>query len=146
MVANLPLRPGIIASSEVDLPKIKTFRDGIEWYKRTVRGISPFGDLTTQEQEYMDDSWVVIATHLADIQGIPKGVVSYMLAELAVTEMAMLDMAEEEGHSAIAEAHDEQPDSGSVSPPDDEPQDLTPIERIFHALEDDVSVPSETEG
>ncbi len=121
MVANLPLRPGILASTEVHLEEIKIMRDGIEWYKRTIRGISPFGDLTVQEQDYMNESWAEISTHLAELQGLPAGVVSYMLAELAVSEIAMLEFAEEEARQAIEEAHDD-------------------------IVEDEVSVPSETEG
>ncbi len=119
-VANLPLRPGIISSCEIDLEKINIMRDGIEWYKRVIRGVSPFGDLTTQEQEYMNVAWGDISVHLANMQGIPAGVVSYMLAELAVSEIAMLEFAEEEARQAIEEAHDD--------------------------MEDDVPIPSQTES
>lgn len=99
-----PIRPTI--HSLVDFPwdepvgKI-TLRQAIEWFKRGVKGCEPLGMLTALEQKYMNERWAELCKLMAQVQGVPVGMLSYFLGEVAQAEIKLEDTALEESSAAL---------------------------------------------
>ncbi len=95
-----PIRP--VLYSLTDRVDIATLRDGVEWYKRVVRGAEPLGMLTAIETRYVNEQWAEVCRDLAKVHGVPAGSLSYWLNELAVNELRLSETALEEGAAATA--------------------------------------------
>lgn len=95
-----PIRPILFTLTERD--KIVTLRDAVEWYKKVVRGANPLGDLTAMEQKYVNGEWAQVIKELAEVQGVPSGMLSYWLNELSVNEIQLADTALEEATAAAS--------------------------------------------
>jgi hypothetical protein len=78
-----------------------TLREATEWFKQFVRGSEPLGMLTNLEHKYANERWAVLIKAIADVQGIPSGMLSYFLGELAQTEMQLAATANAEAEAAL---------------------------------------------
>ena len=83
-----------------DRADVDTLRGAVEWYKAVYRGTEPLGDLTKLEQNYVNGEWAQLVRELAEVQGIPAGMLSYWLNELAVLELQLAKVAGEEAQAA----------------------------------------------
>jgi len=101
-----PIRPAIHALVDFDDPRKMTLREATEWFKQCVRGAEPLGMLTALEHKYMNERWSVLCKALADEQGIPSGMLSYFLGELAQTEIRLGETAATELEAAKAYGRD----------------------------------------
>jgi len=81
-------------------PAEYSLREAIEWYKRCVKGARDSGVPTALESNLLNEQWVVLVKAIAERQGVPTGSLSYFLAELAKTEMHLLEIAQEEAEAA----------------------------------------------
>jgi len=97
-----PIRPLFVQLTDFGdkEPAEYTLREAIEWYKRCVRGAQDSGVPTVLESNLLNEQWVVLVTAIARGQGVPTGSLSYFLAEMANTEMHLLDIAKEEAEAA----------------------------------------------
>ncbi len=94
-----PLRP--ILHSITERGDILTLRDAVSWYKNVVKATEPLGDLTVLEQKYVNGEWAQLVKELAEAQGIPAGMLSYWLNELATNEITLARAAAEEAAAAM---------------------------------------------
>lgn len=79
-----------------DDPGQATLREGIEWFKQFVRGCEPLGMLTALEQKTADERWALLCGAIAETQGVPSGMLSYFMGEVAQAEMNLARTAEQE--------------------------------------------------
>ena len=99
-----PIRPAIYVLVDfVKEPAEMTLREATEWFKQSVRGASPLGQLTAMEHNYMNQRWAELCKQLAVAQGIPAGMLSYFLGELAQTEIRLAETATLE--ATVAQAY-----------------------------------------
>lgn len=82
-----------IVYTVTDFPKevqTMTLRDAVEWFK-------VIGTTVTKpnfaEIKYMNERWAYLCTELAKREGVPSGYMSYVLNELAVSEMQVASTA-----------------------------------------------------
>jgi len=73
-----------------------TLREATEWFKSFVRGSEPLGMLTAMEHKYANERWALLVKEVATHQGIPAGMLSYFLGELAQAEIKLADTAADE--------------------------------------------------
>lgn len=81
-------------------PGDMTLREAAEWFKGCVRGAEPLGMLTALEHKYMNERYAELCKQLAVKQGVPAGMLSYFIGELAQTEIQLADTATEELEAA----------------------------------------------
>lgn len=93
-----PMRP--ILFSLTERGEIKTLRDAVEWYKKVYKGTEPLGDLTKLELNYVNGQWGEVIKELSEAQGVPGGMLSYWLDELARTEVQLTRAAQDESEAA----------------------------------------------
>jgi len=98
-----PIRtPYHVATDYGDKPLIEwTLREALEYYKKGIKLVQDMPPAPL-EARLMDESWVGICAVLAEREGIIVGPLSYFLGELALTEMRLQDVAEEELEHAKA--------------------------------------------
>lgn len=89
-----PMRPVLFTLTE--RAEIVTLRDAVNWYVRVYEGSGPLGMLTTMETRYVNEQWAEVCKELAEVQGVPAGMLSYWLNELAVNEIELARTATEE--------------------------------------------------
>ena len=80
--------------------KTYTLRDAVEWYKNFHR--AGLGIPSQQELEYMNQRWGVLCEGMAEREGVPASMLSYMLNQIATTEIQLLEVAQEEAAAAKA--------------------------------------------
>lgn len=73
--------------------RFETLRDAAEWYKSVVT-MTP--ELAQDEREYTDALWGFLMQELADRQRVPAGFLSWMLQQLVMQEITLLETALEE--------------------------------------------------
>lgn len=96
-----PIRPAVHALVEFSAePEQMSLRDAIEWWKSCVRAAEPLGQLTAQEEKYMNQRWGVLINAVAKREKLPAGMLSYFLGETAQTEIRLKEVAEDELHAA----------------------------------------------
>jgi hypothetical protein len=88
------MRP--ILFSLTERGNIKTLRDAVDWYRKVYAGTEPLGMLTETETQYVNGEWAQVMKELAEEQGVPAGMLSYWLNELAVNEIQLARTALEE--------------------------------------------------
>jgi len=77
-----------------------SLREAVEWYKRVAR--ADIGTPTGTEVEYLNKRWGSLITEIATREGVPAGILSYMLNEIATQELKLLEVAKEETEVALA--------------------------------------------
>ena len=83
-----PVRPILYTITERD--DIVTLRGAVDWYKHVANEASDrMGDLTGLEIKYVNGEWGRLIKELAAAQGVPVGMLSYWLNELATNEIAV---------------------------------------------------------
>ena len=97
-----PIDPALFVATNFENPETYTLRAAVEWYKGLIHLSAALGVPTTLETNLMNDRWGVLCKGIASREGIPAGWVSYMLSELAQTEIRLLETATEEAQAATA--------------------------------------------
>jgi len=99
-----PIRPGIFEVTRFEVePEEMKLRDAVDWFKKVTRGSETYGVLTPLEQNHINGQYGVMCKGVAKTQGVPAGMLSYFVGELAQTELKLMDVATEE--AAVAQAY-----------------------------------------
>ena len=98
MTNQAPLRPALFTITQ--RMGIVTLREAVEWYKRVYRETGPLGNLTGRETAYINEEWAELCKQVAESQGVPAGMLSYWLNELATNEIQLERTAQAEGIAA----------------------------------------------
>jgi hypothetical protein len=95
-----PIRPQVhvLVDFEGDGSTL-TLREAVDWYKQLLR--ADLGVPTEMEKRYINERWGVLISSIAKREQLPAGLVSYMLAEIAQTEVRLLKTAQEEAAAAV---------------------------------------------
>ena len=95
-----PIRESVHLVAAYKTDEAWQLREAIEWYKNTVRGLSDLGMLTPLEVSHLEKSWVSITQAIGEQEGVNPGSISYFLAEIAMAEIRLLDVASAEAEAA----------------------------------------------
>ena len=97
---NPPRKAGIMDSNVrgliytvTDFPKeaqTMTLREAVEWFKGIAANVK---NPNFAETKYMNQRWATLCTAIAEREGVPPGYMSYVLNELAVSEMQVAEQA-----------------------------------------------------
>lgn len=77
-------------------PEEMTLREVTEWYKRCVQVMQRQEMMSGLESKYINERWALLVAGVAKREGIPAGMLSYFLGELANTELQLVDTATRE--------------------------------------------------
>lgn len=77
-----------------------TLRSAVEWYKGVLRAAPDDGVLTEEETKYMNTAWLEIVRRLSEAQGIPQGMLGYVISEVTRYELSLSNAAAEEAVQA----------------------------------------------
>lgn len=76
-----------------------TLRDAAEWWKNAQRLMQQtqeeFGPITKQEMKTVNQSWIELCSAIAKREGVPTGMISYFVGDLAQSEMRAAKLAED---------------------------------------------------
>jgi hypothetical protein len=97
-----PIRPALFALTAYDDKKPWTMREIAEWWKTCVKGAEPLGQLTALETKHLNERWVYLVKLKAEQEGVPTGLLSYFIGELAQTEMQLAETAALEAEAALS--------------------------------------------
>lgn len=83
-----------------------SFREAVEWHKNVVRTFQSkgLGEPSAQEAQQITQSWIALCDAIGKREGIPSSFVSYMLDQLAQSEITLLNTATMQSEQAVAEA------------------------------------------
>ena len=96
-----PVRPAVFTLCEWQKEAGKmTLREAVEWYKHVAR--ADIGTPTGLEVEYLNKRWGALITEIAAREGVPAGLLSYMLNEIATQELKLMEVAKEETEVALS--------------------------------------------
>lgn len=89
-----PIRTDILVLTKFSgEPGDMTLRQMVDWFKRVIDGTEPLGMLTKLEHDYINEQYGLLCKEVAKAQGIPSGMLSYFVGELAQTELRLRNVA-----------------------------------------------------
>jgi len=89
-----PISPKIHAVTAFSQkPEDYTFREATEWWKVVAKIIVDIGPLQQMDVNFINKRWLILTNALAEREGIPETLVSYMLGELALGEIQAAEAA-----------------------------------------------------
>lgn len=72
-------------------PGEMTLREVVEWFKKVM--VAGGTEANFAELKYMNERWAEIVSQVAKREGVPVGFLSYMLNELATSEVQLVETA-----------------------------------------------------
>jgi hypothetical protein len=76
-------------------PENMTLREIVEYYKHVVHVAQALGTATSLELKHIQQAWDYLVGLVATREGVPSGFLTYLLSELARSEMRALELAED---------------------------------------------------